>query len=198
MEHYGIDPGRVAGLYVLEMVEVALAVLAAAKRSETGIEFAQKAFQLIRDIEMEGARRGNILEGVKEMLGRLHRANIKTGIITRNCLDAVHCVWPDVHSFCDALITREFAVRVKPDPAHLLQVLTIFDAAPEQSIMTGDHPMDIKVGKTVGAFTVGVLTGNSTEQALRDVGADRIIELASSIDDYLNLSRSKGYATIMQ
>jgi len=197
IENYRIDHHQFATLYVLEVIEAVCSVLAAENRHETGTIFAGQAFRLIHDIEMEGAREGNLLEGMKEMLCRLHHAHIKVGIITRNCLDAVYCVWPDVHSFCDALITRESAVRVKPDPAHLRQILAILGAAPGQTIMTGDHPMDIHVGKTVGTFTVGVLTGNSTEQALRGAGADRIIERASSIDDCLDLAGSRGNVMIM-
>jgi phosphoglycolate phosphatase len=51
--------------------------------------------------------------------------------------------------------------------------------------MVGDHPMDISVGKEVGAFTIGVLTGYSSADDLRGAGADLIIESVSEITAYL-------------
>jgi phosphoglycolate phosphatase-like HAD superfamily hydrolase len=57
--------------------------------------------------------------------------------------------------------------------------------------------MDIHVGKMAGTYTVGVLTGNSTAQALKNAGADCIIERASSIDVCLGLAGSRGNAMPM-
>jgi phosphoglycolate phosphatase len=51
--------------------------------------------------------------------------------------------------------------------------------------MVGDHPMDIRIGRDVGAYTIGVLTGYSKADPLLEAGADLIIERASAIIHYL-------------
>jgi phosphoglycolate phosphatase len=51
--------------------------------------------------------------------------------------------------------------------------------------MVGDHPMDIKIGKEVGSFTIGVLSGYSSSNVLLKAGADIIIATAAGIIDVL-------------
>jgi phosphoglycolate phosphatase len=51
--------------------------------------------------------------------------------------------------------------------------------------MVGDHPMDITLGKEVGASTIGVLTGYSSSNVLMKAGADIIIATAAGIIDVL-------------
>ncbi|MBN2538935.1 MAG: HAD family hydrolase, partial [Deltaproteobacteria bacterium] len=123
--------------------------------------------------------------GTEEMLRELRRRHIKIGIVTRNCMDAIRQIFPDIDSRCDAVITREYTARVKPHPDHLLTALCSLDTAPEFAAMVGDHPMDITVGRDVGAYTVGVLTGYSEAAPLRQAGADLIIERAPDITRYL-------------
>jgi len=115
------------------------------------------------------------------MLHELRRRHIKVGIVTRNCMDAIKQIFPDIDSFCDVVITREFSTKVKPHPDHLLTALDALDTDAEFAAMVGDHPMDITVGKDVGVYTIGVLTGHSEADTLLDAGADMIIEKAVDI-----------------
>ncbi len=47
--------------------------------------------------------------------------------------------------------------------------------------MVGDHPIDISVGKNVGTYTIGVLTGYASEYLLREAGADIILDNAAKV-----------------
>jgi phosphoglycolate phosphatase len=171
-------------LFVLEMIEAG-AKLISRHRPGHGKDFTEKAMEMITGIEIEGAKSGELLEGVRDMLSALRKRKIGTGIVTRNCRDAVRVVFPDVHSFCDAVVTREAVIRVKPHPDHILFALKILNARPEEAVMVGDHPMDIRIGRDVGAYTIGVLTGHSKADPLLEAGADLIIERASVIVHYL-------------
>jgi phosphoglycolate phosphatase len=51
--------------------------------------------------------------------------------------------------------------------------------------MIGDTTVDIRVGKTAGAQTVGVLCGFGEEIELRRQGADEILETTSTLTDIL-------------
>jgi len=178
---YGLDTGAFKNLYALEMIEAASEELKQ-KRAADSDSFRTQGLALIKEIEMEGARKGCLFAGVEEMFRVLKNRNIKTSIVTRNCFDAVNCICPDIESRCDAVITREFTVRVKPHPGHLATALERLKiGSGERTVMAGDHPMDINAGRAVGAYTIGVLSGFSTEDLLRDAGADLIMEKITDI-----------------
>jgi phosphoglycolate phosphatase len=181
---YEVPTDGLGDLFVLEMIEAG-ADLISRHRSGHGKDFTERAMQMIAGIEIEGAKSGELFEGVRDMLSTLRKRKIGTGIVTRNCWDAVRVVFPDIRSFCDAVVTREAAIRVKPHPYHILSALKILKARPEEAAMVGDHPMDIRIGRDVGAYTIGVLTGYSKADPLLEAGADLIIERASAIIHYL-------------
>jgi phosphoglycolate phosphatase len=119
------------------------------------------------------------------MFGELRTRGIKTGILTRNCTEAVRTIFPDILAYSDAVVTRDDTEKVKPHPDHLLAVLSSLREDPERTAMVGDHPMDMILGKRVGAFAVGVLTGYSGADALRGAGADLILKEAAHIMGHL-------------
>lgn len=170
-------------LFVLEMIEAGRELISI-HNSGKEADYAQRANRLISTIEIEAAKRGELVDGVRQMLADLNVRNIKVGVVTRNCQEAVREIFPDIESFCKAVITREFANNVKPHPEHLIIALQKLGSAPEHSVMVGDHPMDIIVGKKIGAYTVGVLTGYSGADVLREAGADLIIDSAAEITDH--------------
>ena len=147
-------------LYVLEMIEAGRCLISKDRPGKEG-EFFARAHELISAIETEGACGGALFAGTEEMLRELRRRQIKSGVVTRNCRAAVLQLFPDIDSRCDVVITREGAAQVKPHPGHLLTALGFLDTNPEFAAMVGDHPMDIAVGREVGTYTIGVLTGYS-------------------------------------
>jgi phosphoglycolate phosphatase len=184
MGEYCAPPDAVGDLYVLELIEAGRRLISE-RRPGKEAEFFARAHELIGAIETEGAREGTLLPGTEEMLRELRRRKIKTGVVTRNCRAAVMQLFPDIDSRCDAVITRECTERVKPHPEHLLTALGSLDTDPSFAAMVGDHPMDITVGRDVGAYTVGVLTGWSSAAPLLQAGADLIVERAPDITRYL-------------
>jgi phosphoglycolate phosphatase len=181
---YGANLDGLRSLFVLEMIEAGKEILDI-DMPANGEDFYRRASNLIRDIEVEGAKRGKLVKGIKEMLLELKARRIKVGIATRNCSEAVMAVFPDISSFCHTVVTRESTRSVKPHPEHVMTVLRNLEAKAVTSAMVGDHPMDIRVGKEAGTFTVGVLTGYSGADALSQAGADLIIESAADIIHHL-------------
>jgi phosphoglycolate phosphatase len=184
MGDYNIIPDGYKSLYVLEMIEAGKERIARS-HSDDGDDFEKRAFALVRNIEIEAAERGELIEGIETMLERLREQGIMTGIVTRNCLDAVQTMFPDVHNYCGAIITREFTERVKPHPDHIRVALSALDALPVSAAMVGDHPMDMTMGTEVGTFNVGVLSGHSEEAPLLEAGADIVITSAATLLDHI-------------
>lgn len=186
---YGVAPDGLDGLYVLEMIEMGRNILEEAVPGEAD-QFSQRAYEAIRHIEVAGARRGELVAGVREMLSSLKERGISVGVATRNCRDAVLESFPDIQSFCDTLVTRESTRRVKPDPEQILMALRALHVDAGLSAMVGDHPMDIQAGRRAGSFTVGVLTGYSSADTLTGAGANLIIESAAHITRYLRAKKN--------
>lgn len=180
IESYQIPLDGLSDLFVLEMINAGKTLIS---RKYPGKEtfFFQQASDLIAHIEIEAANKGELIDGTRDMLIELKKCNIKAGVVTRNCKSAVMRVFPDILEHCDTVITRELTNNVKPHPDHLMTALQSLDAAPEFTYMVGDHPMDIKMGKDAGTFTVGVLSGYSTTSDLLNAGADLIVNKAADI-----------------
>ena len=184
MSDYCSPQDDMKDLYVLEMIEAGKNFIS---ESNSGREndFFNRAHELISHMETEGSKEGKLFAGTEDMLHELRNRHIKTGVVTRNCMAAVKQLFPDIDSHCDIVITREFTARAKPHPDHLLIALDALDTDAEFAAMVGDHPMDITVGKDVGAYSIGVLTGYSGAAPLREAGADLIIERAADIIRFL-------------
>ncbi len=135
-------------------------------------EFEERAGLLIRELELEAARRGSLFPFTRTLLRELRQAEIKIAIITRNCEEAVRIVFPDLDRYCEGFLARDHVHRVKPDPDHLLQALEKIGASPETALMVGDHPLDMQTGQRAGVMTAGVASGNASEPDLLSAGAD--------------------------
>jgi phosphoglycolate phosphatase len=181
---YGVPAQKISHLLALEMIEAGRQWLVE-KDGDRCADYVEKTGRLICDIEMDGARSGELISGVREMLAGLKVRGIEPGVLTRNCMEAVLVMFPDIEDFCRAVITREATPKFKPDPEHLRIALNCVKVLPLNAAMVGDHPIDIEVGKKLGTMTIGVLTGYYNREGLEEAGADMIIESAVRILEYI-------------
>jgi phosphoglycolate phosphatase len=177
---FGIPIDGLRDLYVLEMITAGKELIAA---RHPGMEhaYAQRAEALVRDIEINAARLGSLIDGARDMLIHLRTQSFKAGVVTRNCRDAVNIVFPDILSFVDIVLSRDETPLVKPDPDHLIKALEALGLPAAKAAMVGDHRMDMKLAKDVGAYAIGVLTGHADAAELRRAGADLVINNVSEI-----------------
>lgn len=126
---------------------------------DEGKEFRTRGQLVITAMELDAARDGKLFDFTRPTLDRLHASGIASGVITRNISAAVKVVFPDIEACTRVFIPREDAARVKPDPDHLLRALKAVGAAPEKSLMVGDHPMDIQTARNAGTLSAAVTTG---------------------------------------
>jgi Predicted phosphatases len=112
---YNIPLDGLRDLFVLEMIEAGRRLISVANpRME--VDYIKEANRLVSDIEIKAAKEGGLIDGVRRMLGELNARDIKMGVVTRNCSEAVREVFPDIDTFCRAVITRELTTNVKPHP----------------------------------------------------------------------------------
>jgi len=185
MEQYKLDPRLFGHLYILEMIEAASERIKE-QSPEKGTAFFDEAMRLIERMEIEAAGKSTLFNGVREMLVALTNRHISIGIITRNCFRALQTIFPDYRDYVDALITREMTRFVKPDPRHLTEILSILAVPAERTLMVGDHPIDIQIGKEAGTYTAAVLTGTGKHHDLQKSSPDfllpQVVEVRRIID----------------
>lgn len=177
---YGVSSAGIMNLHILEMIEAAAARLAHDSPDEAS-PFSQAAHALIARIEIEAAGRGTLFACTKTLLAELGHRSIRVGVVTRNCRAAVLRTFPEIDGYCQAVLTRDDTSRIKPHPEHLTTALSLLGVSPADAVMVGDHPLDMQIGKETGTFTIGVLSGHSTRDALFGAGADLILPDASHI-----------------
>ena len=147
---------------VMEELERACAGLSA----DIAVKARQATLAAIEKVELEAARHSCLFPCVRPMLAALRGRNIASAVITRNILPAIRMVFPDVMQYCVCVLTRDDVVNVKPHPDHLRKALELIACKPCNALMVGDHPMDIQVGKSVGALTAGVASGHVSLERL--------------------------------
>jgi phosphoglycolate phosphatase len=180
---YGVPVPQISHLLALEMIEAGRQWLAANNGGTA--DYVERTTGFIHTIEMEGAEKGELIPGIREMLTGLRSRGLEAAVITRNCREAVLTLFPDIDEYCRTVITREDTTKIKPEPEHLRIALEYVKAPPRNAAMVGDHPMDIEVGKKVGTLTIGVLTGFYNRAGLEEAGADLVIDSAAIILEYI-------------
>lgn len=181
---YGVDASIHAGLPTLETVARVEATLGSVDRERSG-RFVVQAKEAIIAIEVEAARRAEVLPGVVELMTGLLDGGVKVGIVTRNCRQAVETILARSPIPHQVLLTRDDVSRVKPDPEHLCAALRILGAAPARTVMVGDHPMDVQAGRAAGAWAIGILNDGRPADYFSDVAPDVVLRGVFEISDYL-------------
>ena len=175
MARYGIKEKTVQEKYLLEIIDEVYQMVRE-KNPPAAEAFYQESHHILHEVEMKAAEKGRLIPGTKATLRGLRRKGIKVGIITRNCQDAVRKVFPDIDDFCDIFVSRDSVKRVKPHPDHLIYVMKSLEISGEESMMVGDHLIDVQAGKRVDMKTVGVLTGRTNEEEFVKAGADYVLK----------------------
>jgi HAD superfamily hydrolase (TIGR01509 family) len=127
------------------------------------------------------------IPGSLELLRALHERGLRLGIATSSgralpFLDR----WGVRHLF-DGIVGREDVESRKPHPEPVLKCLGHLRLEPPEVVYIGDSPVDIRAGKAAGSYTVGVLTGTSPHDVLRDEGPDHILESVARLSSVLHL-----------
>ena len=185
MKAYGIGEERIHEKYLLEIIEEVRHLMVEDKRAKEAEKFFDGAHQILKEVELEAAAGGKLIPGSKEVLYSIREKGMKVGIVTRNCEDAVRKVFPDIDAYCDVFVSRDGVKRVKPHPDHLTSVMKALQVSGDETVMVGDHVLDVMAGKGVGMRTVGVLTGYIKREEFEKAGADCILNNVEEIRQFL-------------
>ncbi len=184
VKRYGVDPTLYQDLFLIELVETITEKLKE-HNPEEAKRFNKEAEGFLRKREVAAAQEAEVVPGAGQTLKILKEKGIRIGIVTRNCKEAVKIGLGKNDFAYDLLLTRDDIRPVKPEPHSLEKALKVLKSKPEETIMVGDHPIDIRVGKRVGVKTVAVLSGKKTKEDFKELKPDLIISSVRELLNYL-------------
>jgi len=138
----------------------------------TAARVRERAMQAVVQVEVEAAARSRLFPFTLPVLEALRSQGTATAVITRNCREAVFRAFPALPEYVACVLTRDAVRNVKPHPEHVGAALAILGCDPGQSLLVGDHPMDIEAGKRAGTLTAGVASGETAFERLQEAGPD--------------------------
>ena len=119
----------------------------------------KESAEVYRSFQVENADRlVTIFPGIKELLAELKKAGYVLGIVTSRTRESAlrYMDMFDITSYFDDLVTCDDTTVHKPNPEPLLLAMSRLGAAPEESLMIGDSPFDIKCANNAGVDSVMV------------------------------------------
>ncbi len=124
-----------------------------------------------------------VFPGVAETLAELKRRGFTLSIASsrsnRSLMDFVETFGFD--NVVSLVLGADNVTKAKPDPEPVLLTLRELGFGAGETLVVGDMPFDILMGRRAGAKTCGVTYGNASREELVDSGADYIIDGFSSL-----------------
>ncbi len=111
------------------------------------------------------------LEGLKAKGIECTIATARNQVSCHEMLDAL-----GIKRFFPYILCGESTRNLKPHPEAVLKTMAELGFAPEETLVIGDMPMDILMGKGAEVYACGVTYGNADRQTLLEAGADFVID----------------------
>lgn len=154
-------------------------------KEEEYADFVKGIENIIVQHELEASEKAEAFPCSIELLNTLKSKGKNIGIITRNSKAASMKTLEvsGLMKYLDVIVTREDVAKVKPDPQHVEVAIKFLEKRAEDTVVIGDHKYDISSGKRAGCFTIGILSGVSSEELLNE--ADLIVSSLEEIISFL-------------
>ncbi len=127
-------------------------------------------------------------DGIMELLSKLKPAGIRMAVLSnkpdRDALSVVEEIFgTDTFQWIQG---QKEGVPRKPDPAAALDIAQKLQADASETLYIGDSEVDIATGRAAGMKTIGVSWGFRGREALREAGAELIMDSPLEIFEFIN------------
>jgi pyrophosphatase PpaX len=128
-------------------------------------------------------------DGIAELLGALNRRGAHTAIVSLKPRRAgeIELDITDLRSLIQVSVWGDDVERAKPDPDGVQRAMRNFQADPRETLVIGDSPADILMGRAAGTRTAAALWNNANHERL--LGASPDFALAAPKDLLAILAR---------
>ena len=135
----------------------------------------QRYFELIDEVEpMDGARR--LIEQLKRRGHTVVLASSAKAEEVDHYLDLLRA-----RELADGWTTSADVEETKPEPDLVKAALQCAGAPPQDAVMVGDTPWDVKAAARAGVPTIAVLTGGFAIEELTESGASGVFETVGEL-----------------
>ena len=112
----------------------------------------ERCHGILRDHELRGADCATLMPGVRDLLEKLTRLQVRLGVLTRNSRESTDRALARLELTFSHVLTREDAPP-KPDPTGLLAICADWQCTPAATIFVGDYLFDLQAGRRAGMLT---------------------------------------------
>ncbi len=118
----------------------------------------QRAWVELDEFELAAAEQAEPNTGAEELIDYLGSTGLRLGIISRNNRPSIERAFKNFTKVTpgdfDIILTRDDAVRPKPDPEGIRQVIRAMNIDTDRVLVVGDFIFDIQAGNAAGVATV--------------------------------------------
>ncbi len=125
-----------------------------------------------------GKLKPQLFPGVKETLAALKRKGIVLTVASSRSSKSLNGFLDEmgIAEYISYSLGADQVLRAKPDPEPVLQTLRELKMDAGETLVVGDMPVDILMGRRAGARTCAVTWGNADREALAKAAPDLIID----------------------
>lgn len=115
---------------------------------------------------------------VAETLAELKRRGITMSVASSRNTTSLRGFLKDmgIEQYISHVLGAEDVTMPKPAPEPVLKTLAALRFAADETLVVGDMPVDILMGRNAGTQTCGVTYGNASRQQLEEAGADCVVD----------------------
>ena len=147
------------------------------KHGKTFADVRSQALTIAEEYEMEAALTTNLQVGAIETLRELKQINMKICLCTTSSEKATNYILKrfKIQGFFHVVVPRDKVKYVKPSTEQFELALKALNVSPQATVIVGDSIVDMQSARELKAVAVGLPTGMSTVDQLKNNGANYII-----------------------
>jgi phosphoglycolate phosphatase-like HAD superfamily hydrolase len=132
----------------------------------------------MNQVELEGAHLAKPMRNSVETLRALKERDLGIGIATRGCREyAVESMrLTGMHGYVDKCLARDEVPHPKPDPRHLLDVVSLLKVKPTEIFYVGDTSTDLETANAAKVMFIGYKRDEEWGKRLTDAGCTRMVD----------------------
>ncbi len=134
------------------------------------------------------SRLASIYPGIKDVLTKIKKAGKPLGIFTGKGRESslISLREIGVLDFFDLIVTGDDVKNHKPSPEGILKFVKHFKLKPEEVLMIGDAPSDIKAARQAGVKVASVLWDSYGRETVEKMKTDFLLYSVNDLDELIS------------
>lgn len=147
------------------------------------LEYREMIFSIVENHELQAAKKTKMFVGIPQTLDAIRKMSLKMGLCTISSKKASDFILKKfgIEQYFDAVFPRESVSAVKPNPIHLQAVIDSLKVNHAETIFVGDSVKDMICASKLEVIAVGVTTGLSSYDQLKNSGSNYIISSVTEV-----------------